>query len=71
MILILAVTIVCTLFILLDLVPIYRNKQWWEFWVYLTMIAVVYVLILFIAAGVKIPSPAVPLKKIVSVILGI
>lgn len=65
---VISISLVCTLFILIDLVAIYKNKQWWTFWVYSTILAIVYVLTLFIAAGIKIPSPAIPLKKIISTI---
>lgn len=66
-----SISLVCTLFILIDLVTIYRNKQWWTFGVYSTMLVFVYVLTLLIASGIKIPSPAIPLKKIISAIYGL
>lgn len=71
MILVLSVTIVCTVFIWLDLIPVFREKKWRECWVYIVIIALVYVSTLLIASGVKIPSPAGPIKKIVSAIWGI
>lgn len=71
MILGITMIIVCTFFLLVDLVPIYRNKQWWTFWVYSTMLALVGLLTILIALGIRIPSPADPLKKIVFAIWGI
>ncbi len=71
MIFILSVTIVCTIFILLDLVPIFREKKWRECWLYISVIAFVYMLTLLIALGIKIPSPVIPIKKAVSAIWGI
>lgn len=64
-------TFVSIFFILADLVPIYQRKQWGLFWIYLSAILLVQVLVLLIDFNVKIPSPAVPLEKMVSAIWGI
>lgn len=64
-------TILCIIFICIDIIPIYRNKQWMEFWIYLPLIAATYALVVILALGIKIPSPAGPLKKIVSLIWGL
>ncbi len=71
MIFIISITIVCAIFICIDVIPIYRGKHWVEFWIYLFLMTSVYVFVILIASGVKIPSPAAPLKKIVSFIWGL
>jgi hypothetical protein len=71
MILFLSITLICIFFIMVDLVPIYQKKQWWVFGVYSTMLVFIYILTILIALNVNIPSPANPLKKIVSVIWGL
>jgi hypothetical protein len=70
MVFVLAVTFVCIMFIFIDLVPIYKNKDWLVFWVYTSMLAVIYTSVLLTAVGVEIPSPSVPLKKLVNMIMG-
>jgi hypothetical protein len=68
--LVLIITFVLVFFILADLIPIYINKQWKLFWVYSVMMLFVYVLMIFIALGIKIPSPAIPIKNLITAILG-
>jgi hypothetical protein len=65
------ITFACAFFILTDLIPAYQNKQWKLFWVYSAMMALVYVLTIFIALGIKLPSPAVPLRNLITAIFGI
>lgn len=71
MIFILLITLIIILFILIDLVPVAKEKQWLIFWVYTSLIVLVYVSALLIELEIKIPSPAVPLKKIIETILGL
>lgn len=68
MILVLSVAIVCTIFIFLDLIPLFREKKWLEGWIYISAIAFVLILSLLIALGIDIPSPVIPIKKAVSAI---
>lgn len=70
MVLFITITFICIFFILIDLVPIYQKKQWLLLWVYSAMILFVYLINILIAAGIRIPSPAAPLKKIVTAIWG-
>lgn len=53
-----------------DLVPIYRNKQWKVFWTYIAIMAILVFAGALIRLNVDIPSPAVPLKKLVTIIFG-
>ena len=59
------------LFVIFDLIPIYKQKKWKVFWVYTILFAFSYVNHLLFTLGVKIPSPAVPIKKVVSFIFGL
>ncbi len=65
------ITITCAFFIVTDLTAIYQNRQWKLFWVYSAMTVSVCALAILIAADIKVPSPAVPLKNIVTAIFGV
>lgn len=58
-------------FIVFDLIPIYREKKWKVFWVYTILLAFSYVIHILFTIGVKIPSPAIPIKKLVSFVFGL
>lgn len=64
-------SIIIVLFIIFDLIPIYRQKKWKVFWVYAILISFSYIIHILYAIGVKIPSPAVPIKKVVSFVFGL
>lgn len=70
MVLMVTITILCIYYILVDLVPIYQSKQRLLFWIYSTIMVLVYVVSVLIAFDVKVPSPALPLKKMVFSIWG-
>ena len=57
-------------FIFIDLVPFYLNKQWKLFWTYSSLMLLVFVLTVLVRMDVSLPSPAVPLKKLVLSIFG-
>jgi hypothetical protein len=71
MLLILVFTVIVVAFILLELIPIYQKKQKRLFRVYASMLAAEYILAVLLSLGVKIPSPAEPIKRIVSMIFGL
>jgi len=64
-------SIIFILFIIFELIPLYRKKKWKEFWVYTILISFSYIIQLLFDLGVKIPSPAVPIKKLVSFVFGL
>lgn len=64
-------TMVILSFIIFDLIPIFRQKKWKVFWVYTILISFSYIIHFLFTVGVKIPSPAVPLKRFVSYIFGL
>lgn len=63
------ITFICLFFIFTDLVPIYQNRQWQLFWIYTAMMVLICVLSMLISLDINIPSPAVPLKRMISVVL--
>jgi len=64
-------TIACIIYIINDIVPIFQKKEWKLFWTYIVVMGFAYVLAVMIAFGIKIPSPAGPLKMIVTMIFRI
>lgn len=64
-------TAINLLFIIFDLVPLYEKKKLKVFWIYLIMIITAYIVHMLDTVGVKIPSPAEPIKKIVTYIWGL
>jgi hypothetical protein len=66
-----AVSLASVIFILTDLVPMYKNRQWKPFFIYTAMMAITIMMAALITLGVKILSPAVILKRIIAVIFGL
>jgi hypothetical protein len=64
-------TIIIFFFIIFDLIPLFHQKKWKVFWVYTILISFSYVIHVLFTMGVKLPSPAVPIKKVVSFIFGL
>lgn len=71
MILIIICTLVYIFFVLTDIIPLYQDKHWKLFWTYSILLLVSYVITFMIAFEIKIPSPAIPLKKAVTTIFGL
>ncbi|HEX3032336.1 MAG TPA: hypothetical protein VHS59_08870 [Bacillota bacterium] len=49
---------------LFELLPLYQQKQWREFWVLMCLTLVSFSFALLISLGIEIPSPAEPLEKL-------
>lgn len=64
-------SLVLFLFIIFDLLPRLREKQWKVFWVYAFFICSSFILHILVSLGYKIPSPAIPIKSVVSKIFGL
>jgi hypothetical protein len=64
-------TLVYGLFLLLDFTSIYRGKNRKLIWLYLSLLTFSYALTLLIGLGVKIPSPAPPIKKAITALIGL
>lgn len=63
--------LITILFIVFDLLPIYEQKQQKVFWVYIIINASAFIIFILIALGIKLPSPAIPIKILVSSIFGL
>lgn len=60
-----------SLYILRDLIPLFREKQWKVFWIYTIILFLDFILVILTALDVSIPSPSFPLKKIILSIFGL
>lgn len=56
--------------ILIDVIPIIKNKQWKVLTVYSIITTAAYIFTVLTELGIKVPSPANPLKQIVGTIVG-
>jgi hypothetical protein len=63
-------TLVYGLFLLLDFIPIYRGQNRKLIWLYLSLLIFSYSISFLIGLGVKIPSPAPPIKKVITSLMG-
>ncbi len=66
-----ALFFICIFFVFIELVPLYQEQQWMSFWVYTILLIVVFFLAILIDMKVEIPSPADPIKKLISAIWGL
>lgn len=71
MIMLVLFSFVYALYIFIDLIPLYREKHKNIYWPYILLMASAYFLCILLSFNIKVPSPAVPIKHIVSAIIGI
>ncbi len=58
-------------FILTDAIPMFLNKEWKQFWVYVVMMLGILILVFFKQImNVTLPSPANPMKEAIIAIFG-
>lgn len=53
------------IFIFVDIIPMYKKKEYSNLWKYLLLFGTSFVLTVLMAMEVKIPSPAKPIKEVV------
>lgn len=70
MILIIFCTIIYLFFLINDMISVYKSEKRIVFWVYLAVFAFSYILSILIKLDVDLPSPAIPIKQIVTSIFG-
>lgn len=71
MILITVYSMLFLFFVIIDLIPMFRDKRWKSFWTYTVLLLTAYVLIFLIVLDIKIPSPTVPIKKMITALFGV
>lgn len=63
------ITVIYALFIVFDFTPVFRGKNQKLIWLYLSLLIISYSISFLIGLGVKIPSPAPPIKKIITALI--
>jgi len=58
-------------FILIDLVPIYKKKQWNYVWFYSIIVLISFTISILDKFDFTIPSPAEPIEKLIRFVFGI
>jgi hypothetical protein len=53
-----------------DLVPLYKQKQWRDFWLNVIFTALSFAAALLLCLGGKIPSPEQPIRALITSIFG-
>lgn len=66
-----SVVIVGFIFVIIDLIPLYQNEEWGSFFLSGSLFASALIIAVLIDLKVEIPSPAEPIKKIVTFIIGV
>ncbi len=61
-------TLTVALFIIIELVPLFRQKKWMAFWTYLILISFSYINEILINLDIKIPSPNILINKLLVLI---
>lgn len=63
-------TMVYVFFVLMDVIPIIRNKNWKVLVIYAVLMMTAYTFTVLTEFGVKIPSPSNPIKQVVISVFG-
>ncbi len=65
------VVIIGLVFVIIDLIPMYQNKEWISFFLSVSLLVIALILVVLIDLKVKIPSPSDYIEKIVTFIFGL
>lgn len=66
-----SIFLITIVFVFIDLIPLYKERQWMSLWVYTTMLVLIFLIAVLMVLDIKIPSPSGPLKKIITTIWGL
>ncbi|MDP4084129.1 MAG: hypothetical protein Q8934_05875 [Bacillota bacterium] len=67
---IILVVIAYSLLFIFEFFPLYNQKQWRDLWLTMILGLCSFTLIALLSFGVKIPSPAMPIKNVILSIFG-
>lgn len=59
-----------TLLAIYEFVPLYRQRQWKDFWVNTGLGITSFVIAMLISLEVKIPSPEAPIREVITTLFG-
>lgn len=66
----LSVFIVGAIFVIIDLIPLYQKEEWVSFFLYGSFLAIALIAAVLLDLKVELPSPADPIRNIVTFIFG-
>lgn len=58
-------------FVLIDLIPLSRQKEWKVFSIYIAFMVIIFAFSILLGMEADIPSPSEPLERIISYIFGL
>lgn len=67
---IILVVLAYMLVLFLDLVPLYKDKLWKDFWTNTALSSISFIVAVLLSLNVRIPSPAKPIKNIIMSVFG-
>jgi len=63
--------IIYLIFIFVDLIPLFKKKNWKPFWIYTVILAFAFALTVAFSFNVKIPSPSYPIEVFIKYLVGL
>ena len=63
--------IIYLIFIFVDLIPLFKKKDWMPFWIYTVILTVAFALTVAFSFNVKIPSPSYPIEVFIKYLVGL
>ncbi len=67
----LSVVILVFVFVIIDVVPKYKKKEWVSFFLCVSLLVISITIAVLMDLNVEIPSPSEPIKKVVKLIFGL
>jgi len=66
-----SVIIIGSIFIIIDLIPIYKNEEWMNFFLSASLLVVALILAVLMDLKIEIPNPSDYIEKIVTFVFGL
>lgn len=67
---IILVIIIYAILAYIQLIPLYKNKLWRDFWVNSSIVALSFAVAALLSLGLKLPSPSEPIKNFITAFFG-
>lgn len=67
----LSVVIIGSIFIIIELIPIYKNEEWMTFFLSASLLVVALILAVLMDLKIEIPNPSDYIEKIVTFVFGL
>ncbi len=67
----LSVVVIGSIFIIIELIPIYKNEEWMTFFLSVSLLVVALILAVLMDLKIEIPNPSDYIEKIVTFVFGL